>query len=257
MIFNIFSKLNIVSKNKKNNNEVQRRYFVINENTPFIVKEAYNSMRTNLLSVMSVYGDAPKHICFTSTEMGDGKTLSCVNVAATFAETGAKVLIIDADMRKPRLHTVFKIKSAPGLSDCLGRFCTSSKAIVKSNKVNNLYLLPAGKLPPNPSELILSDSFNELLSSLTEEFDYVFIDAPPVGLVTDATIISKKTLGAVLVCKYNSTNMESAKKASNEIKQGGGNVLGSVLNGVEYTKYSKYSSGSGKYGYYESYGENK
>ena len=205
----------------------------------FAFREAFKSARTNLLSILSVY-DAPcKQLCFTSPEAGDGKTINCANIAIAFAEMGAKVLVIDADMRKPKTHRVFKIAASPGLSECIGGFVPLQKAIVPYKDASGVFVLPAGKVPPNPTELILSERFNALLKSLETEYDYVFIDAPPAGLVTDATIISKKTLGAILICKSGRTKSDVAKKAKNEIEQGGGRVLGAVLNGIDLKKNKK------------------
>ena len=235
--------------NKKVDKHSARRYFLVNRKSPFALREAYKTARTNLLSILSVYEDFPKHICFTSPETADGKTLNCSNIAQSFAEMGAKVLIIDADMRKPKLNRVFKVPIAPGLSDYLGNFCDIDKAIVPYTDVEGLYVMPSGKLPPNPTELILSSKFNQLLKALEEKFDYVFIDAPPACIVTDAAIIAKKTLGAVLVCRSGTTRNDIAKKAKAEIEQGGGKVLCSLLNGVDFSKSSS-SVKSHKYRYY-------
>lgn len=227
-----------------------KRYFLINKDTPFTIREAYKSIRTNLLSVLAVYEDVSKHICFTSPEASDGKTLNCANIAVTFAEMGAKVLIIDADMRKPKIHRVFKVPATPGLSDCLGGFVQPQEAIVPCKIVDGIYVLPSGKIPPNPTELILSKRFDEFLGSLADEFDYIFIDAPPAGVVTDATIISKKTLGAILVCRSGRTKIEVARKAKDEIERGGGKVIGTLLNAYDFSKYSKKKKYDDKYGYY-------
>ncbi|MBQ7364971.1 MAG: CpsD/CapB family tyrosine-protein kinase [Clostridia bacterium] len=227
----------------------------MDRNSPFALREAYKSTRTNLLSILSVHEDLPKQICFTSPESADGKTLNCSNIAQSFAEMGAKVLVIDADMRKPKLHRVFKVPVSPGLSDYLGNFCDIDKAIVAYKGVDGLYVMPSGKLPPNPTELILSSKFNHLLKLLEEKFDYVFIDAPPACIVTDAAIIAKKTLGAVIVCRSGVTRNDMAKKAKTEIEQGGGKVLCALLNGVDFAKSSNSVKGH-KYRYYQdSYGD--
>lgn len=231
-------------------NAAPRRYFLVNESTPFAIREAYKSIRTNLLSVFSTNDDITKQICFTSPETGDGKTLNCANIAASFAEMGAKVLVVDADMRKPKLHRVFKVNPSPGLSDCLGGFCTAEKAIVPCNIARGVHILPAGKIPPNPTELILSDHFSELLRSFEGIYDYVFVDAPPAGVVTDATIISQKTLGAVLVCRSGHTRRDILRKAKDEIIQGGGRVLGALLNGVDFGKSAKHPKTDRSYDYY-------
>lgn len=227
------------------------RYFIMDDSTPFAVREAYKSIRTNLLSVMAVR-PGTKQVCITSPEMGDGKTQTCANIAVAFAQTGARVLIIDADMRKPKIHKVFKIPSAPGLSSCLGGFSTLDEAIVHCQQVSGLDVLPAGKIPPNPTELILSANFDNLLSVLAEKYDYIFLDAPPVCLVTDAVIISKKTMGAVLVCRAGVTKRDIARRAFDEVARGGGQVIGTLLNGVDVGRYSNYDRMGAQYGYYQS-----
>ncbi len=231
------------------NDSHPRKYYLVDQESPFALREAYNSARTNLLSILSVCEDAPKQFCFTSPEMADGKTMNCSNMAKAFAEMGAKVLIIDADMRKPKIHRAFKTGISPGLSDYLGNFCDLDAAIIPYEKQEGLFIMPSGKLPPNPTELILSSKFNHLLKLLEEKFDYVFIDAPPVCVVTDAAIIAKKTLGAVLICRSEITRADVAKRAKNEIEQGGGKILCTLLNGLDYSKASN-SAKNRKYNYH-------
>ena len=235
----------------KNPVKMPAKYFLLGEKTSFNVREAYRSIRTNLLSVLAVYSDTPKHICFTSAEMGDGKTLNCANIAVVFAEMGAKVLVVDADMRKPKIHRVFKIPATPGLSECLSGFSDVKKAIMQCKDVDGLYVLPSGKTPPNPTELILSQRFDTLLASLSADFDYIFIDAPPATIVTDATIISKKTLGAICVCKSGKTRTDDAKKVKDAVERGGGKLIGALLNGVDYSRLKRKKYGT-NYNYYES-----
>ena len=226
-----------------------KQYFLVDSSSHFALREAYKSARTNLLSVLSVFEDMPKQICFTSPEIADGKTLNCANIARSFAEMGAKVLVIDADMRKPKIHRIFKTPVTPGLSDYLGNFCDLDAAIHPYTLTEGLYVMGSGKLPPNPSELILSPKFNHLLNQLEERFDYVFIDAPPVCIVTDAAIIAKKTLGAVLVCRSGYTMIDVAKKAKYEVEKGGGKVLCSLLNALDVSKLHN-SPKSYRYRYY-------
>lgn len=233
--------------------QAPKKYFLVNHKTQFAIREAYKSVRTNLLSILSAYENTCKQICFTSPEIGDGKTINCANIAVSFSEMGAKVLVIDADMRKPKLHRVFKLPAAPGLSECIGGFCEVQKAIVPYKDAPGVFVLPSGKIPPNPTELILSKRFNDLLRAIEDDYDYIFIDAPPTGLVTDATIISQKTLGAVLICKSGSTKSDVAKKAKEVIEQAGGKVLGALLNGIDFKKSKKRSKLAGKYHYYDEY----
>lgn len=235
-------------KNMIGQNRV-RKYFLVDSSSPFAIREAYKSARTNLLSVLSVFEDAPKQFCFTSPEIADGKTLNCANLACSFAQMGAKVLIVDADMRKPKLHRIFQTPITPGLSDYLGSFCDLDSAIHPYTEAEGLFVMGSGKLPPNPSELILSPKFNHFLKLLEERFDYVFIDAPPVCIVTDAAVIAQKTLGAILVCRSEHTLIDIAKKAKYEVEKGGGKVLCSMLNAMDYGKLHN-SSKNYRYRYY-------
>ena len=205
---------------------------LIDSPTQYIASEAFKSLRTNLLSILSSGDEESKMICFTSPETGDGSTFTCVNIAVSFAKMDAKVLLIDTDMRNPKVHRFFNIAETPGLSDCLAGNCGLQDAAVESLEIPGLSILPAGCIPTNPTELILSARFNQLLDTAKETYDYVFIDSPPACKVTDAAIISQKTLGAILVCKSGCTKIEIAKKAKQIIEQGGGKILGTILNGV-------------------------
>ena len=206
----------------------------VDNSTQFVVSEAFKSIRTNLLSILSSFNNACKVICFTSPETGDGSTLNCVNIAVSFAKMGARVLLIDTDMRNPKIHRFFNVTSAPGLSECLTEKSELKKAAVVSPAIPDLAILPAGNTPPNPTELILSARFNQLLNTVSDMYDYVFIDAPPACLVTDAAVISQKTLGAILVCRSGHTKSDVAKKAKHIIEQGGGKILGTILNGIPH-----------------------
>lgn len=208
------------------------KYILLNDQEHFAASASIKSVRTNLLSILSTYENGTKMICFTSPEEGSGSTLNCVNVAVSFAKMGARVLLIDADMRRPSIHNFFNIKSTPGLSDCLVGTSRTEDAIVTYSDISELSILPAGAAPPNPTELLLSARFNELLNAVKNEYDYVFIDAPAACSVTDAAIISTKTLGAVLICRSGQTKSDIAKKAKHIIEQGGGKIIGTILNSV-------------------------
>lgn len=207
---------------------------LVDNQTQFVASEAFKSLRTNLLSILSSHDEACKVICFTSPETGDGSTLNCVNIALSFAQIGAKVLLIDTDMRNPKIHRFFSVAAAPGLSECLSANSELQDATVVSPAIPNLAILPAGNTPPNPTELILSARFNHLLNTVSDMYDYVFIDAPPACVVTDAAVISQKTLGAILVCRSGHTKIDVAKKAKHIIEQGGGKILGTILNGISH-----------------------
>ena len=212
--------------------------FIDNPNQS-VASEAFKSLRTNLLSILASNQLTSKTICFTSPETGDGSTLNCVNIAVSFAKMGVKVLLIDTDMRNPKVHRFFNVPPTPGLSECLAGNCNWQDTVVTNTAIEGLSILPSGTIPLNPTELILSVRFTELLATASDIYDYIFIDAPPACAVTDAAVISQKTLGAILVCKSGHTKGDTAKKAKHIIEQGGGKILGTILNGISHKKTMK------------------
>ncbi len=237
---------------------------IVSENTPFVIREAYKTARTNIIfSVSGIKKSNCKIIALTSANPGEGKTTTSLNLALTFAQTGAKVLAIDADLRKPRLHRYLGMKKDVGLSSVLASQTTIDKAICKNVRLG-LDLLPSGELPPNPAELLSSDAMRELLDELSNEYDYIFIDTPPVTVVTDAVALSPLVDGIVVVVRQNYTDHESLASAINLLNIARAKVLGFFVNdavtvraGYGYSRY-KYKNGyrSGyKYGYKYDYSE--
>ncbi len=248
---------------KKNIETTQRTIALLNDSTPFAVKEAYKAARTNLMFMFAEH--AQKCVSVTSSFPGEGKTTTCANLAISFAQTGAKTLIIDADLRKPRMHRMFSVHATPGVTDVLGSFAKPEEAMCKT-QYENLYLIPAGTIPPNPAELLSSQSMQQLLKQLVEVygFEYVFVDTPPINMVTDAAVVSQNLAGSIVVVKSGETNKESLKSAVLALEQAGINIMGFVLNDVTMDRYSyKYGYRSGykkeyQYGYYgETPGERK
>lgn len=225
-------------------------------NDNFKVNESYKAIRTNILHLLK---DSPaKTILITSPYASAGKTTTSANLAIAFAQLGKKVLLIDADMRKPTIHKLFSTHSTPGLSNILSG--QDAKDIIKSTDYENLYLITAGNIPENPSELLHSDIFSKLITELSSEYDTIFIDAPPVDAVTDAVIISQLTAGTVLVMRQNSTEKDALLRTVNSLKNVKANILGYVLNAVDYEKFSyKYGHYSSKYidKYYSYYNNEK
>ncbi len=230
-----------------------RKMSVINSKSSFDVVEAYKATRTNLMFMLGNRDKGCKTVAFTSSFMAEGKSTSCINLAITFAQTGSKVLIIDADMRKPKVYRAFNVSNAPGLSDKLSGF--ADECIYEISK-DNLYVMTAGTIPPNPAELLASENMEALIKELEEKFDYIFIDTPPVGLVTDAVIIANKVTGTIIVSRQNITTKEYLRDTVDTLKRTNAKILGVILNDVDYEKSSyRYSKKySYKYGY--SYGSN-
>ena len=216
------------------------------------VSEVFRTLRTNLQYMKK--SNSCQTLVITSTVQGEGKSFVAANLAVTFAQASKKTLIIDADMRRPRQHTIFGVDMFPGLSNYLSgvnlsrsRHETSIKECIYATKIDNLYIMPSGNIPPNPSELLQSRKLNALLNEIEPNFDVIIFDGAPCLLVTDSTIISRVVDATILVASQNKTKMDDLKEAKRRINHVGGHIAGVVLNRVKVSK-AKYSE---KY-YYES-----
>ena len=221
---------------------------LLSDKTPFIISEAYKAMRTNLMFMLS---DNKKLIAFTSTLAGEGKTTTCLNMGISFAQAGNRVLIIDMDMRKPRVHRYFEVPSSPGLSDRLGGF--TKELPVEKTQHENLFVLPVGTIPPSPPELLMSNMFDEILSEVKDKFDYIFLDTPPIHLVTDLAIIAGKLDGVVFVVRENTAAQELITQAIDNLKRVDAKILGFILNDSVgsslFTQYKYKRRYKARYGY--------
>ena len=202
------------------------------------VAEVFRALRTNL-QFMNRFGKT-QTILLTSTVQAEGKSWVSANLATAFAQTGRKVVIVDADMRKPRQHKIFSVKMCPGLSNYLSEINELGRRekfeytdCIQKTEVENLYLLPSGNIPPNPSELLLTEKIEELMKELSNEFEVIIFDGAPCLLVTDSTIISRLVDSTVLVVSQKYTKIDDLKEAKKRIKGVGGKLVGVVLNRVE------------------------
>lgn len=229
---------------------------ILNNKTSFHVREAYKALRTNL--IFSLPSEKCKKIIITSALASEGKSTNCLNLAVTFAEMDAKVLIIDCDLRRPNLARLLDVPNAPGLSNYLVGL-NSSDEIVHKSSYNNLSFITAGNIPPNPVELLSSDNMGNLMAKLEQEFDYIFLDTPPVNLIIDTVVVSKYAHGIVMIALQNSTDKEAIRYSINQLKFAGAKVLGFVLNGVVFGNNGEYKNNSKKkyYRYYEASGRKK
>lgn len=205
------------------------------------VSEVFRSLRTNIQYMLK--SSSCQTILLTSTTQGEGKSWIVSNLAVTFAQTGKNVIIIDADMRRPRQNNIFGIDMFPGLSNYLAGMSSRGtdkniavKDCIQATEIDNLYVLPAGNIPPNPSELLESTKTKELLNELKKIFDVVIFDGAPCLLVTDATIISRIVDSTILVASYKTTKIDELKDAKRRIEAIGGHVAGVVLNRTKLTK---------------------
>lgn len=201
---------------------------IVHPNSP--VTESFRTIRTNI-QFSSVVNEV-QVIVFTSTLPSEGKTSTTSNVAVVSAQAGKRVLLIDADMRKPQIHHRFQISNLDGLSSVLIRERNSGQCIVETN-VLNLYILPSGPIPPNPSEMLSSRMFARFIEECRKDFDLILIDSPPVLSVTDALLLSQVADGVVFVIDAHQTNRVQAKRAVAALEQVNAKILGAVLNRVD------------------------
>jgi capsular exopolysaccharide synthesis family protein len=211
-----------------------------------LISESYRSLRTALL--LSSAREL-KAIAVTSAVAGEGKTATASNLAVVLAQLGRQVLIVDCDLRKPRLHEVFRVSNRSGLVNQLTA-TGDPDAVFLPTEVPNLWVTPSGPIPPNPSELLSSDRMREWLRALRARFDYVVLDTPPALAVTDATIVGLLADGVVLTLRSGKVTREEARLCRDRLRHSGIKILGAVLN-----RYRSLQTGLGKrYRYYESYG---
>jgi capsular exopolysaccharide synthesis family protein len=199
--------------------------------------ETFRGLRTNVM--FSSAEEGSRTVLVTSTQPREGKTVVAANLAMSLAQTGQRVLLIDADMRKPRQHELLEIPQDPGLSSLLVGKAKAQEAILKST-MNSLWVLPAGPNPPNPAELLGSTRFKDLLKSLAQHFDWLVIDSPPVMAVTDASVIGHRTHGVVFVVGSEQVNRHAAKAAIEQLVSSKTTILGAVLNRVNVRKNPYY-----------------
>jgi len=209
--------------------------------------EAYRQLRTSIL--LSTAGHAPKSLLITSSLPSEGKTTTATNTAISLAQTGAKVLIIDADMRRPRLHQVFGVENGEGLSTLLSSDFTDDDitAIVKQDPNTKLYMLTSGPIPPNPAELIGSEQMANLLKAMQKHFTHVVIDSPPIASFTDGVLIASMVDGVILVVHSGKSSRQIIRRSRQLLQDIGAKILGVVLNNVNLSSQDNY------YYYYQSY----
>ncbi|MBS3921153.1 MAG: polysaccharide biosynthesis tyrosine autokinase [Deltaproteobacteria bacterium] len=217
-----------------------------------MLSEAYRNIRTSIL--LSFSEKAPKRIAISSPNPAEGKTTTVINTAIALSQTGAQVLIIDSDMRKPRIHKIFNNEeNGVGLSNFLSGNA-DLESIIKKTEIQNLYYIPSGPIPPNPSELIGSNLFKTMTESLGERFDHIVIDSPPVLGFADAIILSTAVDGIILVVLGGKTPRETLQRAKEVLYQVNAKILGVVINRIDIQR-SDYGYYYYRYHYY--YGKEK
>ena len=241
-------------KKKKGKHRTEPRGLLTDNDVPFNVVESYKTIRANIL--FTAADSDKKVIAVSSPNPGEGKSTSAANLAIALAQTGSAVLLIDADMRKPVQHRTFKIKNDEGLSTLIIKKSSMANS-VKSNVITNLDVLPSGPLPPNPSELLASNNYKELMAQFSTNYDYVIIDTPPVNVVSDAMVMKDSISGIMLVIRYAMTTYEELANCMKQIELAQANMLGFVMNDVYHNhgaSYYNYKYKYKKYGYGYGYG---
>lgn len=225
---------------------------LLSENTPFAITEAYNTARTNIMFAASTSNK--KIVAVTSSNPSEGKSTTCANIAISFANAGFKTLLVECDLRKPVMAKSFGVKPKKGLSSILGGFCTVKEAICPE-VMSNLDIITTGDIPPNPSELLASDSMKIFLKASSDDYDYVFLDTPPVNVVTDSQLMNTEIAGLVFVIREGSTIHPDIQSAIEKIQLANGKALGFVKTFCKPEKSGRYGKKyASKYGYKYGYG---
>ncbi len=226
----------------------------LHKNLDFFSTEQYKLLRTNIMFTLTSDIKCPV-IGITSATKGEAKSTTAVNLSYVIAENGSKVLLIDGDLRMPTIAQKMELPSAPGLTDFLVNRDLPIEQW-KSSINENWYILPAGHIPPNPSELLSSQRMNKLLTNLKEQFDYIIIDLPPINIVSDALSVSGFIDGMILVARENFVTKRALEQCFKQLRLSKVNLLGCVLTSSTSTMgtYGKYSKSKyKKYGYYRGY----
>lgn len=212
-----------------------------------IAAESYKTFRTNL--DFANIDKVNKVIMVTSSATGEGKTTTIANTAISFALAGKKVLLIDCDLRKPRVHKTFEIPQLYGLTNFLVDRMELDEVIQKVEEFDNMHIITSGTKPPNPAEIIGTHSFESLIQKVRERYDIILIDTPPVLSVTDAAVISKEVDGVVLVVAANQSRKDEVRRAKIALERVGAKILGALICRADLKKRGYY--------YYYYYGDKK
>lgn len=218
-----------------------KRDLIVERDPKSPITETFKILRTNI-QFMSA-NKKLKSLLVTSTFPGEGKSWISSNLAIAFAQSGKKVVIVDADMRKGRQYSIFNVSPIPGLSNYLSGIDENNNEVenpnldryIEKTEIENLYVMPAGNIPPNPSELLISSQMVKLLDKMQQKFDLVIIDGTPCDLVTDSVILSRIVNSTIIVTSYKETKKENLGKIIKNIKNVGGNIAGIVFNKIPIT----------------------
>lgn len=233
--------MKLLSKKKKQTLQTE---LIVGNKHSFLFSESYKTLRTNVL--FSLPKEGCRKIIVTSALAGEGKSTVSAHLAAAFAEMGASVLLIDCDLRRGKTHRLFEIKRTPGLANVLAGFSDVNAAVTKT-KIENLFVLPAGAVPPNPAELLASGRMEVLLSEFSKSFDYIILDTSPINVVSDALQLSSLVDGTLIVARQNYTDQGALGRCIDSLEFVEAKILGIVFNDVQSSSTTK----DKRYGYYK------
>lgn len=234
------------STSDSNGNGDGRSELLIRADSRSSLAEAYRQLRTSVL--LSTAGHAPKTLLVTSSVPSEGKTTTAVNTAISLSQTGARVLVVDGDMRRPRLHNIFEIENRQGLSSILSSEMNEAETLsmITQHEEGNLFLLTSGPVPPNPAELIGSDQMRRLIGTLEDNFTHIVIDSPPIASFTDGVLIAAMVDGVLLVVHAGKSSRGIVRRSSQLLQEVGAKIFGVVLNNANLRSQDGYY-------YYQSY----
>ena len=225
------------AKKPKVNTDAPNRRHILSSSSSFVEIEAYKTLRTNIQ--FSLRGDGCKRICITSSASGEGKSITILNLAISFAEAGKKVLLVDADLRRPAIARLLREPVSIGLTNVLAELVTAQEAMHK-DVYPNLDIIFSGEIPPNPLELLNGEPMERLIEEMSEIYDYILVDAPPAAVVSDACVIANLLDGVLFLVRSGHSNRDDVKQALNSLQMIGARILGFVLNGVVIDPSKKY-----------------
>ncbi|HEV8202684.1 MAG TPA: CpsD/CapB family tyrosine-protein kinase, partial [Pyrinomonadaceae bacterium] len=230
---------------KQNGNGNGNSELLMNVDSRSPLAEAYRHLRTSVL--LSTAGRAPRSLLVTSSLPGEGKTTTAVNTAVSLAQTGASVVIVDADMRRPRLQSIFEMRGQEGLSSILSSETSEDNmlTLVRHDEESGLNVLTSGPIPPNPAELLGSDQMRKLMKVLQANYTHVVVDSPPVSSFTDGVLISSMVDGVLLVVHGGKSSRHIVRRSKQLLNDVGAKIFGVVLNNVNLQSHDYY--------YYQSY----
>lgn len=240
-------------KKRQNNKRILNAKLQMDDQLRFQITESFKAIRTNIM--FSLLTDGCKKMVVSSSLAGEGKTTTAVHTAISLAQMETRVLLIDADLRKPKVNQFFHMKNTPGLTNYFGNL-TPLQDILQKTAYKNLSVICSGVAVPNPSELLASEKMAGLLSELETRFDYIVIDTPPLNVVVDAVPLIKLCNGVILVVRQSSSTYPELNKTIKNLEMIDAKILGIILNGMAAKSKGGYRYGYQKYGYgnYSGYG---